>query len=142
MPIHLDTLDLDRRVCIAVVDDMEVGRRVICQILNLVLGRQVVVVTGADGHDAIALRETDPVPDLMLINWQMPGLDGRTAIEQIRSMETGAGRPPIPIVLCSAGLSHDDAERAIAAGADDCISLPVDVAELRVLLARHLAPPA
>jgi CheY-like chemotaxis protein len=141
MPIPLDPLELDRPVRIAIVDDVEVGRRVIGTILTKVIVGQVEVVTGTNGYDAIALRDADPVPDLMFINWQMPGLDGRTAIERIRSMETGTGRLRIPIVFYSSGLSHDGAERAIAAGADDCISLPFDVSELVVLLARHLAPP-
>jgi hypothetical protein len=103
--------------------------------LLISLGYQVDVV--GDGAAALkALRGGDYVAVLM--DCQMPVLDGYQAATAIRRAE-GAGRR-IPIIAMTASAMEGDAERSLAAGMDDHLAKPVRAEELERVLASRLAP--
>jgi adenylate cyclase len=107
---------------ILVVDDLPENVR----LLEAVLTPRGYEVTGApDGETALALVEQS-VPDLVLLDVLMPGLDGYQVCERLRARDETA---LLPVVMVT---SSDSAEkvRAIEAGADDFIQKPFDHQEL------------
>ena len=79
-----------------VAEDNDVNQEVITFLLNRLGGRPTVV---ADGQAAVDALAADPAAfDLVLMDCQMPVLDGFAAAVEIRRREAAAGRPPIPIV--------------------------------------------
>ncbi|MGI0492816.1 CBS domain-containing protein [Alkalinema pantanalense CENA528] len=84
------------------------------------------LVIAGNGAEAVTLTK-EHQPDLILMDIQMPGVDGLTAIRQLRADATVAN---IPIVALTALAMQGDAERCIAAGADDYLSKPVRLKQL------------
>jgi signal transduction histidine kinase/DNA-binding response OmpR family regulator/HAMP domain-containing protein len=91
---------------------------------------------GADGIEA--LRTGGPI-DIVLLDVMMPGMDGYQAMETIRAMPDFAA---LPIIAVTAKAMAGDRERAIAHGASDYITKPVDVDQLLSLMGIWLYPAA
>ncbi len=77
--------------------------------------------------------------DLVLMDLQMPEMDGFTAARMIRAWECAAHLPPTPIIALSAALLDDDIRRALAAGCDAHLSKPVRGSALRAQIEELLA---
>ena len=107
---------------ILVVDDLPENVR----LLEAVLTPRGYAVTGApDGETALALVE-ESVPDLVLLDVLMPGVDGYEVCERLRAREETA---LLPIVMVTSSDSGEKV-RAIEAGADDFLQKPFDHQEL------------
>jgi PAS domain S-box-containing protein len=92
--------------------------------------------TANNGREALtALRSSRY--DLILMDCQMPEMDGYEATGVIRTMETERGRHT-PIIAMTANAMAGDRERCIAAGMDDYLSKPVGIEQLRVKIQRWL----
>ncbi len=65
------------------------------------------------------------LPDLILMDIQLPGVDGMTLVSEIRALDNAEG---LPVVALTAHAMRGDRERFIAAGFDGYISKPIDVA--------------
>jgi DNA-binding response OmpR family regulator len=98
-----------------------------------------VTASVADGGIALATARAD-VPDLAVLDVSMPGATGLEVCTALRSDPTTAG---IRILLLSAGASHDDVTRGLAAGADAYLAKPFAVAglvhQIRALTTRQPA---
>jgi CheY-like chemotaxis protein len=77
-----------------------------------------------DGLEAVEMWEKGEY-DLIVIDGQMPRMDGFTAVCTIREMETGSGRR-VPIIAMTAHALRDDRERFVAAGVDEYVTKPID----------------
>jgi signal transduction histidine kinase/CheY-like chemotaxis protein len=120
---------------VLVVEDNAVNQKVAQRMLAQ-LGCRVDVA--ANGHEAVDLVGTVPY-DLVLMDVQMPEMDGLQATEEIRRREgEHAGR--LPIVAMTAHAMTTDRERCLAAGMDDFVSKPVRRGDL-VRVLRRTAPP-
>jgi len=98
------------------------------------LGYQAEAV--ADGHEALTAMATGRYA-LVLMDWQMPGMDGLRATAAIREMEAQTvGRARTPIIGMTANAMAGDRDMCLAAGMDDYLAKPVRLAELSVVLAR------
>jgi CheY-like chemotaxis protein len=86
------------------------------------------VVVAVDGRQAIILLEQQAF-DLILMDVQMPNMDGLEATAAIRKNEKG--RAHIPIVAVTAHAMKGDRERCLAAGMDAYLSKPIRAAELK-----------
>jgi signal transduction histidine kinase/DNA-binding response OmpR family regulator len=96
------------------------------------LGWEVDVARG--GREAVQLGRARPY-DLVLMDCQMPDMDGCQATAAIR-----ARRPPgdrMRIIALTAHTQQEERERCLAAGMDDFLAKPIDVDDLRDVLARH-----
>ncbi len=94
------------------------------------LGHEVTVV--ADGHAAVAAATAD-APDLVLMDVHMPRLDGVAATRRLMD-ELGSSRPPV--IAMTANALPGDRERFLAAGMDDYVSKPIELADLRRAIER------
>ena len=99
------------------------------------LGYRVEAV--ANGGEAIKALSEIPY-DLVLMDCQMPEIDGYEATRWIRSGDSGARNPDIPIIAMTAHAMTGDRERCLAAGMNDYLSKPVQPKGLEQTLARWL----
>ena len=78
------------------------------------------------------------VYDLVLMDIQMPEMDGHEATRQIRKIESESGKKRIPVIAMTAHAMKKDRDKCIAAGMDDYVSKPVDAKALLEALERWL----
>jgi CheY-like chemotaxis protein len=95
------------------------------------------VVSVVDGREVLDTLEKDDF-DLILMDVQMPGLDGLKATAIIRDRESGTGRR-IPILAMTAHAMKGDSERCLKAGMDGYLAKPVQAEELLAAI-RHVPP--
>nr|WP_326531443.1 PAS domain S-box protein [Rhodoferax sp.] len=123
---------------ILVAEDNAINQQVIKNLLSR-LGLQMTLVS--DGEAAVSCMESGTAFDLVLMDIQMPVMDGYAATARIRAWEQDAGRTPkIPIVALTADAFEEDHQRSLAAGMDDFLTKPVAFDTLTSTLARWLTP--
>lgn len=114
-----------------VVDDLETNRKLLKQLL---ISKGHSVLEAADGEQAIELFEKEQ-PDLILMDINMPGVDGYQATTRIKAMTADNY---IPIIFVTAMSSETSLTSALAAGGDDFISKPVNIAVLESKINVHM----
>ena len=126
----------DHGLRILLAEDNPVNQRVAVRMLEKRGYRLQVVDTGCKAVAAVEEQSFD----LVLMDIQMPEMDGLTATALIRKAEAGTGRH-MPVVAMTAHAMTGDRERFLAAGMDDYIAKPFEPAELdRVIDARRERP--
>ncbi len=110
-----------RRLRILVGEDNPANQLVTLKILETFGYRADVA---ANGDEILAALATTPY-DLVLMDCQMPGLDGYETTRRIRSGQTGVLNPRILIIAVTAFASKQDRERCLAAGMNDFLAKPV-----------------
>ncbi len=128
-----------------------------CLVIESFLGKlgltMQLVTDGQQAVNAITRGSATPTekgPDVILMDLQMPVMDGLTATLQIRQWEADHKRPRIPIIALTADAFEDDRQHALNVGMDDFLTKPVSLLTLKTALARWLdvtqgpatAPPA
>jgi CheY-like chemotaxis protein len=117
---------------ILLAEDNIVNQRVAVRILEKA-GHHVVVT--ANGREAIAAWRNQPF-DLVLMDVQMPEMDGFETTAEIRRAEAGTNGH-VPIVAMTAHAMAGDRERCLEAGMDDYISKPIRKSDLMDVIERH-----
>ena len=102
-------------------------------LLRHLLDEEYCLAEASTGEEAIAML-AGFVPDLVMLDIMMPGIDGHETCRRIRSNPSSRG---IQVVMLSARSSREEQLRAYAAGADDYIVKPFDPHELRSRLRLH-----
>jgi signal transduction histidine kinase/CheY-like chemotaxis protein/HPt (histidine-containing phosphotransfer) domain-containing protein len=120
-------------VRVLLAEDNEVNREIAVSVLET-LGCEVTVAH--DGSEAVSRYRVAPV-DFILMDCQMPVMDGYEATRAIRAIESVAG-PSVPIVALTADVVQGALERSLAAGMDDHISKPFSRRDIALCLARWL----
>ncbi len=82
----------------------------------------------ADGQEAFAAFQTDDAPQLAVLDWMMPGMDGPTLCRKLREQDR---KDPLYLILLTARGERDDIVHGLEAGADDYIAKPYDHQELQ-----------
>ena len=118
---------LSPRLHILVAEDNRVNQKVASRMLEH-MGHRVDVV--ANGLEAVTALRAMPF-DLVLMDVQMPEMDGFEATRQIRDAATGTLNPKIPIIAMTAHAMKGDRERCLQAGMDGYVSKPVEPTALR-----------
>ena len=121
-----------RQARVLVAEDNPVNQLVVRAMLER-LGMSVLVVQ--DGAQAVAEVQTHAI-ELVLMDCQMPIMDGYDATMAIRALGTDASR--IPIIALTANALSEDQERCLSAGMNGYLSKPVSGAALAQMLTQHL----
>ena len=116
---------------VLIVDDKASSRELIRTVLE---SSGYAVSEAGDGAEAVRVAQQIE-PDAILLDLQMPSLDGFGALEQLRADPRFAA---LPIVALTANAMHGDREKALAAGFTSYLSKPVTLKALREELARLL----
>ena len=119
---------------VLLVEDNVVNRMIGAEMLK---SFGVDVIEAEDGAQSLALLEHQHV-DLVLMDIQMPVLDGYAATRQVRERESRLRLPRVPIVALTANAFDEDAAQSMAAGMDAHLAKPYSRAQLRDLLQRWL----
>lgn len=120
---------------ILLAEDNPANQRVGREMLEL-LGYSVTLA--ADGHQAVELWKSGQF-GLVLMDCQMPNLDGFAATRRIRDCERNEQRVHVPIIAMTANAMQGDRESCLEAGMDDYISKPFRIADLQRMLEFWLA---
>ncbi|MEW6514868.1 MAG: ATP-binding protein [Pseudomonadota bacterium] len=123
---------------ILVVEDNRTNRLVIGTLLGKIGLTVDMAENGQEGVTRLIKSAETEKPDLILMDVQMPVLDGLAATAQIRQWELDNAVPRIPIIALTADAFAEDRERCLAAGMDDYLAKPIDAARLRETLAHWL----
>ncbi len=118
------------------VDDIEINREIAATLLE---DTRMVIDCAENGRQALDLFAAGADSyDLVLMDMQMPELDGLEATRRIRAMDAGRSAD-VPIVAMTANAFKEDVDACLAAGMNDHISKPIDVEELLDKVYRHLS---
>ncbi|MDB5433227.1 MAG: sensor hybrid histidine kinase [Caulobacter sp.] len=122
---------------ILVADDHPTNRRVV----QLMLEDAAYIVSVEDGAQAVdAFRHARF--DAVLMDMQMPVMDGLSAVREIRRLEAAAGRPRTPIIMLTANALPEHRQASAEAGADDHVGKPITAQVLFAALEAALSEPA
>lgn len=124
-----------RGVRVLVVDDTEINRDLMQYVLEGMGASVVLAVDGQEALDWLDAHHRDV--DLVLMDVQMPNMDGYTATRLIRTRPYGQG---LPIIASTAGDFQAFCKKAREAGMDDFIAKPFETEQLQSLIERHIRP--
>ncbi|WP_292060313.1 ATP-binding response regulator [Brevundimonas sp. UBA5936] len=119
-----------RRLRILAADDHPTNRRVVELILDSTAFDLVSVENGAQAVEAYRAQTFD----LVLMDMQMPVMDGLSAVREIRLHETVMGLPHVPVVMLTANALAQHLDEALAAGADRHMAKPFSVEDLLAMV--------
>jgi two-component system sensor histidine kinase/response regulator len=123
-----------RSVRILVVEDNVVNQDVALAILRKLGARVELARNGAEALEA--LRQGDY--DLVLMDCEMPVMDGYEATRRIRETQTGVRNPRIPVIALTADAVSGDRAKCMEAGMDDYLAKPVDPRHLAEVLEKWI----
>ena len=119
---------------ILLVEDNFVNQRVISRLIETKLG---LLVESVDSGLQAVKRLTDEDYDLILMDCQMPEMDGFEATRIIRDSHSSVRNHDVPIIALTANVMKGDRERCIATGMNDYVSKPVRYKSLAQVIYRH-----
>ena len=120
---------------ILLAEDHEVNQKIVTRILS---SAGYTVDVASDGGKAIEMLNNDNY-DMILMDCQMPNVDGLTATRSIRASETENDSERIPIIAMTANAMREDRDLCISAGMDDYTAKPVKQKEL-LRIVEHWKP--
>jgi len=115
---------------ILIVDDEKVNRQILVSVLE-----QYETVVAATGEQALNRINQEPVPELVLLDVIMPGMDGISVCQQLKANPDTAN---IPVIFITVKDDAEEEERGFAAGAVDYICKPFSPAIVRARVSTHL----
>lgn len=124
---HSDRLSIFAGTQILIVDDNEINQRVAAGILEY-FGMEIKVAS--NGAKAIKILQETPAIKLILMDCQMPIMDGFQATEAIRRGDAGLHYKKIPIIAMTAGAMTGDREECLSAGMNDYLTKPLSADDL------------
>jgi signal transduction histidine kinase len=123
----------DRRIILA--EDMEINREIVLALLE---PTALTIDCAENGLEALRLFDAEPARyDLILMDVQMPEMDGYEATRRIRALDAPRART-VPIVAMTANVFREDVEKCLDAGMNDHLGKPLDLAELMEKLRKYL----
>ena len=128
---HKQPIDTSRKGRILLAEDSQVNQLLFTELLQT-LGHEVIAVN--DGAAAVEAVNSGEKFDLVLMDVQMPVMDGLTATRRIRSGAYGT----LPIVGMTANAMREDVDNCLAAGMDAHLAKPVDIVMLMDMIDRAM----
>jgi two-component system sensor histidine kinase/response regulator len=122
-----------KSLSVLVVEDTQANRKVVQRVLEK---RGHACTLADNGREAFELVRNEKY-DVILMDVQMPIMDGFQATAAIRAWEAKSGVLPTPIIAITAHAMQGDRDRCLAAGMTDYIAKPLDILELAQVIERH-----
>ncbi|MEJ2746468.1 MAG: response regulator [Anaerolineae bacterium] len=118
-------------------------KQVLCVEDNTVNMLLVSRIVEAEGHELIKAEDgyaaldilNETVPDIILLDINLPGIDG---LELARRFKADERLAPVPLVATTAQVLVGDRERCLEAGCDDYLPKPLDIRKLREVIRHYL----
>ena len=126
-PRQADDPSPSAQLRVLVVEDNEINQVVARGFLKA-LGYACSVVS--NGREAVEVLCAPHAYDMVMMDWQMPELDGLEATRRVRACEAAHARRPIPIIALTANALVGDREKCLEAGMNDFLSKPFQLNEL------------
>ncbi|MDR0389048.1 MAG: response regulator, partial [Spirochaetaceae bacterium] len=128
---------------ILLVEDVEINKEIVCSLLE---ETGLIIDWAENGVEAVRLfREHGEEYSLILMDLQMPEMDGFEATRRIRELEqaaeasdTGKAQRQLPIIAMTANVFREDIDKCFDAGMNDHLGKPVDIDDLRAILRTYL----
>jgi two-component system cell cycle response regulator DivK len=117
---------------ILIVEDNEKNMKLVRDILRHQGCETIEAVNGLDG---VRLAE-EQRPDLVLMDIQLPDIDG---IAALRRMRADPALDPMPVIAVSASVMPDDQQKIVGSGFDAFVTKPIDLKQFRATVERFLA---
>jgi len=127
--------DAPLRGHVLLVEDNRINQMVASRMLDKLGLTYDIANHGGESLEKLAQRDYD----LILMDMEMPKMDGLEASIHIRASENASGKPRTPIIAMTANALHEDRDRCLASGMDDHMAKPVEMNRLDELL-RHWLP--
>jgi signal transduction histidine kinase/PleD family two-component response regulator/HPt (histidine-containing phosphotransfer) domain-containing protein len=135
---HSITEDRKRRIRILLAEDNIMNQKVVLRILDVKLGyRADAVANGVEAIESLSRQNYD----LVLMDCQMPEMDGYEATQAIRDPNSPVRNHNIPIIAMTANAMKGDREECLASGMDDYLPKPIRPQELADAIERNLPDP-
>ncbi|RKX78695.1 MAG: hypothetical protein DRP87_05565 [Spirochaetes bacterium] len=119
---------------VTVIEDNDINSIMVSRFLELNNHEVVALSSGKEGID---LLRREPF-DIVLMDIEMPGLDGIETTKIIREPETGCLDPKIPIIALTAHALKGEKEKFLKSGMDDYLSKPIDINSAMKVLYRNV----
>ena len=116
---------------VLVVEDNATNRKVVEALLKK---QGLEPVCAENGQEAVDALHDGLRPSLILMDVQMPVMDGITATRHIRAWEMESGLPHLPIAALTANAFEEDSKRCFEAGMDDFLAKPINAEALKVVI--------
>jgi signal transduction histidine kinase/CheY-like chemotaxis protein len=122
--VEADAFDFSGKRCL-VVDDIEINRIIVTELLE---DTGLIMEQASNGREALELFEKSPEGyyDLILMDMQMPIMDGCSASRAVRALERQDARN-VPIIAMTANVMQEDVRRALESGMNTHLGKPIDV---------------
>ena len=133
-PSGADIADKPDKPLVLLAEDNPINQKVACLMLAKIGYRVDVVANGHEVLDAVAQKDYAAI----LMDVQMPEMDGLEAARRIRADDSPARDPQIPIIALTAHAMDTDRQRSLDAGMDDHASKPIDSDTIAKILDRHI----
>lgn len=117
---------------VMVVEDNPVNQRVMVAMLNKLGHECLLFASGEDALQSFASQR----PDIVLMDWQMPGCDGLETTRRLRRMKAEGG-DSIPVIAVTANALPGDREKCLAAGMNDYLAKPLRLPALNDVIKRQ-----
>jgi PAS domain S-box-containing protein len=124
-----------KTLTILIAEDVEMNMLLIKFLLGKILP-DAKMIEAIDGQEAVAIWQKEK-PDLILMDMQMPVMDGIEATIKIRELEEMTDKC-VPIIALTAGAMKEEKEKCLAAGMDDFLTKPIEPEKLSLALKRFL----
>jgi signal transduction histidine kinase len=122
---------------VLLAEDMEINREIVLALLESTGIEADCVENGAEA--VRAFREAPARYDVILMDLQMPKMDGYEATRQIRALDASRSKE-IPIIAMTANVFREDIEKCLAAGMNGHIGTPLNRNDMLAEMRKHLAP--
>ncbi|GAB6088897.1 response regulator [Spirochaeta dissipatitropha] len=124
-----------KQLKVLIAEDSRINMRLVSALLAKLLP-DTKILKAVNGKEAVDLFRKH-MPDLILMDVQMPEVDGNEAVRTIRDIESGSRRH-VAVIALTAGASREERQQCIEAGMNGFISKPVEADELKSEIARLL----
>jgi len=120
---------------ILLVEDVEINREIMLELLK---PTQLTIDCAVNGAEALSMFKAEPdLYDMILMDVQMPEMDGYDATTSIRALDTPKAKE-VPIIAMTANVFREDVEKCLRVGMNSHIGKPVNISEVMEILHEYL----